>query len=331
MSNPIMNKDLSIQQKEFVRKQILVALKDPKTSFWDKFCSHERVNDGHTSYEWRKLNIPDVKLDDLEDLQEGITPEGLDLTYVSFNVQPVDFGTYIEYTDKSVKYNFDDVKRDAGTRLSHHAFETVELRKGRQFVSGTFTMTPNADNFFKDLSKARIILRKNKVRPLTGSKYGCILTTEQSADILEKYQDKITHTSQKEAIIDGYIGELNGFILYENTSEVLYPSEGKGYALFIGKTEYGLPVKTVSFGDDSVKIIHKELGSSISKNAKGEVVADHLNQHGSVGYKVMGFATTIIADEAILRAEYNVTAINQTVADTDRTGFVKTETAGSGE
>jgi N4-gp56 family major capsid protein len=324
-TNPVKHGDLTIEQIAYIKKSIITSLRGARTSFWDKFCSHDSVNDGYSAYEWRKLNLPKVKLADLQDMQEGVTPAGLTLEYVNFKVQPVDFGTHIAYTDKSVKYNFDDVRRDASTRLSQHAFETVELRKARQFVSGTCTMTAETDNFFRDLTKARTYLKKNKVTPISGTKYGCILTPEQAGSILEKYQDKITHTSQREAVINGYLGELNGFILFENADEVLYKNETTAYALFIGKANGEMPVKTVSFGNAGVEVYNNALGEGVSVDAEGKVVADHNHQHGSVAYKVMGFATSITYDEAVIRCEYPVTQLELTVEDEDRTGFVKTE------
>lgn len=325
-TNPVKHGDLTIEQIAFIKKNIITSLRS-KDSFWDKFCSHESVNDGHSSYEWRKLNLPKVKLSDIKDMQEGITPEGLTLEYVKFAVRPVNFGTYIPYTDESVKYNFDDVKRDASTRLGQHAFETVELRKARQFVAGTCTMSTTVD-FFKDATKARTILKKNNVKPISGNKYGCILTSEQAGEVLSTYQDKIQHTSQKEAVIDGYIGELNGFVLFENTSEVLYKNETTAYCLFIGKANGEMPVKTVSFGNANVEVYNNALGSGVSVDAEGNVVNDHNHQHGSVSYKVMGFATTITYDEAIVRAEYTIPSIYELeVTDADRTGYVAKESS----
>jgi hypothetical protein len=325
-TNPIKHSDLTIEQMAYIKKNIITSLRS-KDAFWDKFCSHDSVNDGHSSYEWRKLNLPKVTLAQLKDMVEGVTPEGLDLTYVKFSVKPVNFGTHIAYTDESIKYNFDDVKRDASTRLAQHAFETVELRKARQFVAGTCTMTSKGD-FFQDLTKARTLLKKSKVTPISGTKYGCILTSELAGDVLNKYQDKITHTSQREAVISGYLGELNGFILFENTDEVLYKDATTVYTLFIGKANGEMPVKTISFGNDSVQTYDNPLGSGVSKDAQGNIVNDHNHQHGSVAYKVQGFATSILYDEAIIRAEYTIEEVYELeVADADRTDYVATETS----
>lgn len=70
-----------------------------------------------------------------------------------------------------------------------------------------------------------------------------------------------------------------------------------------------MPVKTVSFGDDSVEVYNNPLGSGNVVDASNNVVPDTLHQKGSVGYKVMGFATAIEFDECVLRAEKEISGI----------------------
>ena len=403
MADLVKNGELSVEQIADIQKNLLVSLRN-KNAFWDKFCSHEKIQPGRTSLEWRKLNVPALSPSDISNLVEGVTPAGLSMEYVKFSVAPVDFGSWIGYTDKSKRYNYDDVVRDAKVILGQRAFEEVEIRKANEFLAGCVTMdfTSSAvtNHFLKDLLKARTILKKNHVKPLNGNKFGCILTPEQAAEVLIDYKDAITHTTQKEALINGYIGELGGFMLFECADKVMYKAavtavaaeagtplaenaagtEGvtyytrasssagagylndgtyaytkaasvpgthaantyypltevgrdaaneKGYCLFIGKTEYGMPVQCVGFGDDSVQIIDKGLGSMPQAVMESTTVVgvrgDNLNQRGSVGYKVMGFATRLLADEAIIRAEFDLGdngAIEEEITDSNRRGYV---------
>ena len=375
---PVKHGDLTNQQISQIQKNLIVSLRD-RDLFWDKFCSHTKANDGYSAYEWRKLNVTALTEADITNLTEGVTPAALPMTYLNFKVTPVDFGRHIEYTDKAKKYNFDDVVRDAKVILAQHSKENTEYRKALAYISGTCTMTPaEADitsanfDFLGDLLKVRTILKKNHVKAMSGNRFGCILPSEVAAKVLLKYKDSITHTSQKEALIDGYLGELGGFILYESVHPALYnqPYEtvtvaagtfttngsstlsadgylytkdgtvytkvttgsfsdattyygkiNRGYVLFIGKTEYGMPVQTVAFGDDSVEIINHGLGEGLSVNASGNVVADALNQHGTVGYKVMGFATRILFDEAVIRGNYKLSPVSLAVTDANRDGY----------
>lgn len=338
--NIVTHGELTVEQIAHIQKNILVFLR--KDTFWDKFCSHTSVPAGQSSVEWRKLNIPTLTPSQIANLTEGVTPAGLKLEYVKLTVSPVDYGSWIGYTDKSKRYNYDDVVRDAKTVLAQRARDEAEIRKAQQFISGTCTMslTSGDKKFLGDLLRARTYLKKNHIKPISGNKFGCIMTPEQAAKVLLDYAAEITHTSQKEAIINGYLGELGGFILFECADEVMYKrtaasgsgesavsAKTEGYCLFIGKTEYGMPVQTVSFGDSSVHVYDNGLGSVPSKDASGNILPDALHQRGSVGYKVMGFATRIIADEAVIRALFLIDNTTDeggdtlTVTDSNRTGY----------
>lgn len=400
MGDLIKHGELAVEQINDIQKNLLVSLRS-KEAFWDKFCSHTRIADGMSSLEWRKLNVSELKPSDIANLTEGVTPASLTMTYCKFTVSPVDFGSWIGYTDKSKKYNFDDVVADAKIILGQRAFEEVEIRKANEFLAGCCTMdfSQGTNHFLKDLLKARTILKKNHAKPISGNKYGCILTPEQAAEVLIDYQTAITHTAQKESVINGYIGEIGGFMLFECADKVMYKAavtavacvaaktedeavvsgkkyytrasdstgagklndgtykytlvaepatasianyyevttEGndaanaKGYCLFIGKTEYGMPVETVSFGDDAVKVIDKGLGTVGQYDANnGGYRPDALDQRGTVGYKVMGFAARILADEAIIRAEFDLGEggeVKQDVVDANRMGYVSSSTS----
>lgn len=397
MADLVKHGELSIEQIAHIQKNILVFIN--RDTFWDKFCSHTSVPEGESSIEWRKLNVPKLSPDQIANLTEGVTPQNLQMEYVKFSVSPVDYGDWIAYTDKSKKYNYDDVVRDAKVVLSQRARDNAEIRKAMQFISGTCTMDLTANNvtdhFLKDLLKARTILIKNKIKPLANGKFGCILTPEQAAEVLIDYKSAITHTSEKEALINGYLGELGGFVLYECGDQIMYKEakdavaavagtplaanaagtegvvyytrasssagagylndgtyaytkvtgdipgthdanvyypltnvgsdaeDAKGYCLFMGKTEYGLPVQTISFGKANVEVIDKGLGSIPQYDAdNGGLRPDALNQRGSVGFKVMGFAARILHDEALIRAEWALTAQSMDVVDSNRKHFV---------
>ena len=326
----VKHEQLTVQQIAHIQKDVLASLN--KDTFWDKFCSHTNVPAGQSSIEWRKLNIPKLTETESANLAEGVTPPSISMTYVKFTVTPVNYGKWIEYTDESKRYNYDDVVRDAKLILSSDAHEQAEWRKAEQFVSGTCTMTLDAgtNGFLKSLLKARTILKRNKVKPISGQKYGCILSSEQAASVLVEYANQITHTSQKEALINGYLGELGGFILFETTHEKIYKNGTTAYCLFIGKSDFGMPVQTVSFGNSSVEVYDNGLGSVPQYTEDGGLRPDALHQRGSVGYKVMGFATRILADEAIIRAEYTISGKSTLdVADNTRTNYVASSTSGN--
>ena len=321
----VKHSELSVQQIAEIQKDVLVNLRNE--TFWDKFCSHTKVEAGVDALEWRKLNLPDLTAADVKNLEEGVTPPSLKMTYVKFRVTPEDYGNWIEYTDKSKRYNYDDVVRDAKTVLSSDAHQQAEWRKGIQFISGTCTMDAKP-TFMKTLLATRTVLRKNKIKPLKGNKFGCILTAEKAAEVLETYANQITHTSQHEALINGYLGELGGFILFENTDPFMYKNDTTTYGLFFGKGAYGLPVQTVAFGNSSVEVYDNGLGS-VPQKVGEEVRPDALHQRGSVAYKVMGFAARIVEDESIIRVELPIEGKEEsTVVDSTRKHYVASSTSG---
>ena len=307
--------ELSVQQMSDIQKSILVNAR--RESFWGKFCSHTPFASGHDAIEWRKLALSKLTASDIVNLTEGHTPDPKKLVYVNFKTSVVDYGNWIAYTDKSKRYNYDDVVRDAKTSLGDDADQQAELRKGAQFIAGTCTITEGA-NFLATLLKAKVILKKNGAKPVARGKYACIMSSEQAAEVLVAYKDSIQYTSQKESIIEGYLGELGGFILYETTSPLIYKTSSIAYVLFMGKSIFGMPVGTISIGNDGVEVFDKGLGS-IPELDNGVVKPDALNQRGSVGYKVMGFGTRIIADECILRGEHTVAEITESVDPADVT------------
>ena len=309
----VKHSELSVQQMSDIQKNVLVNAR--RESFWGKFCSHTPYAVGHDAIEWRKLALSKLSVADIVNLTEGHTPDPEKMVYVNFKATVADYGSWIEYTDAAKRYNFDNVVRDAKAVLGDHADQQAELRKGRQFVSGTCTITEGA-NFLATLLKARTILKKNGGSPVSRGKYIAILSSEQAAEVLTTYKDSIQYTSQKEALIDGYLGELGGFILYETVSPVIYKSSSVAYTLFIAKSKFGMPVGTISIGNSSVEVYDNGLGS-VPEYDNGVAKPDALHQRGSVGYKVMGFGTRIIADECVLRAEHTVAEITESVDPAD--------------
>ena len=257
----VKNKDLTVEQVTSIGRSLLAHSRlEP---FWGKFTRHQENEKGFSEISWRKLVYNDVKVADLKDLEEGKTPDPSKLTYVEFKCGVSDYGNWIPYTDKSARYNYDDVVRDAKNVLSDDACQQAELRKAVQFYKGTCTITAveGENGFLKTLLKAKTILKKNKIKPLTDGKYICVLPDEIANDVLIDYKNQLVDTAEKNAIIEGYIGCLGGFILYARTDEPCYKDESTGYVIFFGKSVQGLPVGTISIGDSNISVFDNGLGS----------------------------------------------------------------------
>lgn len=322
----VKHKDLSIQQVTKIARTLLAHARLEK--FWGRFTRHQTNEEGYSEVSWRKLNYNNLTTADLKDLEEGHTPDPTKLSYSEFKCTVADFGNWIPYTDKSKKYNFDDVVRDAKSLLADDLDQQKELRIARQFYMGTATVTAKS-TFLETLLKAKTILKKNKAKPVVDGKYVAIIPDEIANDVLVAYEKSLTNTTEKNAIIEGYIGCLGGFIIYSRTEDVCYKNSETGYCLFMGKSVNGLPVGTVSIGEANASVYDNGLGSvpeyESSSDGKITVKPDALHQRGSVGYKVMGFGTRIIDDEAILRCEMPLVKVTEgAVAEEGRQHFVRT-------
>lgn len=321
----IKHKDLSVEQVKKIARTLLAHARVDQ--FWGKFTRHQTNEAGYSEISWRKLNYNNLTTADLKDLEEGHTPDPAKLSYSEFKCTVSDFGNWIAYTDKSKRYNYDDVVRDGKSLLADDLDQQKELRIARQFYMGTATLTAQS-TFLATLLKAKTILKKNKAKPVVDGKYVAIIPDEIANEVLVTYEKSLTNTTEKNAIIEGYIGCLGGFILYSRTDDVCYKSSTTGYCLFMGKSVNGLPVGTVSIGDSNAAVYDNGLGSVPEYESVGgkiTVKPDALHQRGSLGYKVMGFGTRIIDDEAILRCEMALEKVTEgSVAEASRSHFVST-------
>ena len=313
--------ELTLEAQALIQKSITTTL--AQDTFWDKFCDHKRYAANYDHIEYRKQILSDLSASDLVALTEGVTPAGLKVTVASFKCGVGDYGNYIGYTDKDVRYGYDNIVDMAQTELSNKALEVREGLEAKQFLAGKSTVTAEA-TYSATALKAHAILVKNKAKPLVNGMYGWIMTPEESIAVLAELADKITHTSQNNAVINGYIGEYAGFVLYTNSDDAMYGTENAkavGYEIFLGKNNEGLPVVCTAIGDNNTQIIHKALGASGS--------LDPIDQRGTVGYKIQGFGTHIQGDEVILRGYHELAKITESVKPTEssKTGFVKSETS----
>ena len=317
MPDIVLHSDLTDEQVTYVQKGVIETIKH--APFFDKFCEHIQVPAGNSKFQYRKLVLTDPTA--LQALTEGVTPSAEKMTYATFEGDVKDYGRWIEYTDADVRYNIDNVVDNAHTVLANDAATDMDLVEGAEFVKSTCAITTDPD-FYALLMKARTILRKNKAKPFIGGRFACICPPEIASTVLVTYKDSITHTSQSEAIIDGYLGELGGFVLYECTEPVMYKDAANkiGYILFMGKDFNGqLPVATTNIGDGGVKVYDTPLGS---------LGNDPLHQRGAVGYK-FNLGTHIRADEALLVSTFACTPVTEKVnpAESTKTGYKSSSTS----
>ena len=109
---------------------------------------------------------------------------------------------------------------------------------------------------------------------------------------------------QAEQIENGEIGKLFGVIFIESSEAKVFSQAGAsqadvGATLVFGEDAYGV-VDLGAVGDSPVRSIIKPLGSAGS--------SDPLDQIATVGWKVEGFAATILNQDWIVRIEHGIEA-----------------------
>jgi N4-gp56 family major capsid protein len=315
MADIVLHSDLTDEQITYIEKAIKETVKHEP--FWDKFCDHVNIPAGNSDYKYRKLVLTDPTA--IQELAEGVTPSAEKMTYATFDCKVKDCGRWIEYTDADVRYNPDSIVDNAHTVLANDAVTDIDLIQGAAFLKSACTLTTNPD-FLALLVKAGIVLRKNKAKPFINGRYVAIVTPETAGNVLIAYKDAITHTSENNAIIDGYLGELGGFVLYQNSDAVMYKDATTGYVVFMGKDFNGqLPVSTNSIGESGVKVYDTPLGS---------LGNDPLHQRGAVGYK-FNLGAAVRADEALLISTQVIAQVTESVnpAESTKTGYVSSSSS----
>lgn len=315
--------DLTVNQVTFIKKNVIAEVLNEDD--FTPLMAEDAIPEGYDKLSWDKLIYTAPTTTDAYKLTEGVTPEPEDLGIARFEVSVDDYGKWIPYTDKSVKYGFHDVVNLANTKLANDARRITSIVKGSIFYQGVNTVT--AETTLEDtFLKAGVILYKNEAEPFIGSEYLAIVTPEVAKDILKTYKDDITHTSEKEAIIKGEIGSIWGFRIIKRKYPFCY-SSGKSYIVFMGKsgTLKTSPVSTVKLGEANVEVYNNPLGSipqanmgtADSTDVVVSVYPDATHQRGSVAFKIQGLGACIKDDSALLRCEWTTAQITQSVGMAD--------------
>ena len=319
--------DLTDLQITDVKKALETRAKEE--DLFGYFSEDRKWEKGVTALEYKRLVIDPVHKNEVKPLVEGVAPDPTKLTYATFRVQVEDYADYINYTDKSKKYLFNDVTKDSMTRLAHIKAEKNNYVNGRPLYNSRCSITApatiNADNLINLFGKAKIILKKNKAKPITNGLFAAVITPEVELYLLMHLRQVIDHTSENNAIIKGNIGKFAGFDLVSLTTELADTATGKQTIAFVGRTPFG--EKPLLRFIPETEIFNNGLGTGLVKNAAGELVADAAHQVGSVAYKDMGMAATILDDKAVLNCTLTVEQIGGSDLTIDgRTDYVSHST-----
>lgn len=324
-------KTLTIENKTFYEKTLLKRLTDSYVLFNYGKKTVLPKNHGNT-ISWRKFlkfAIPTASL------EEGVTPTALN------KLQPVEYkavltqeGDYIELTDLIDLEGIDPVLTETSELFGEQIAEKVDsmirtsLLKGiNVYYGGKKTSRDKlttADTLtLDDLNRMNAILKKYKVKPFENGKYVLLVSPEVHYDLLAITADTnsfidIAKYAKTESILTGEVGTILGFkVVVDNAVTTVAGSSSVQVhqCIALGKEAFG--VVMLEGETNKPRIIHKGLGSSGT--------ADPLDQRQTLGWKINGFATRILYDEAVMRVEVasglNVNAFEVAHAESTRSHF----------
>lgn len=317
---PIKHTDLTDEQITTIKKKIINQAKFDE--YFDKFCEHETWEKGSKTMSSRRLIYPKVAPSEVKAATEGVAPRPSKIQYATFLTTVEDYRDKIPYTDESVRYNFDDVVRDAGSTLSYLFAQKLDYIKGKPFISSKCVLTKES-TLIKTMRKAKIVLGKNKAKHYYGGKYLMIATPETIEILQDELEAKGSSldAATKEELAQGVIHSKKGFVISECPSDLLQKNSTTHYVIFIGRTQEGrMPITASKMGD--IEIINNPLGSSVLLDEDGNITSDDNHQMGSVAINAKGLSAAVNDDMCILVCEYTVSTIDgSNLAVSSRTGY----------
>ena len=299
---------LTIENKIFYEKTLLKRLKDSFVLFnYGKKAVLPKHHGNSISWrKFRKFEIP------ANSLTEGVTPTPVN------NLQPVEFramlsqeGDYIELTDLIDLEGIDPVVTETSELFGEQIAEKVDSLIRGTLTSGinvyyggqkTSRASVTATDTLKldDLNRMKAILKKYKVQPFEGGKYVLLVSPEVQYDLLKATDNNsfidIAKYAKTESILTGEVGTILGFkIVVDNGITTVAGSNSVivHQCIALGKDAFG--VVMLEGETNKPSIIHKPLGSGGT--------TDPLDQRQTLGWKINGFATRILYDEAVMRVE----------------------------
>ena len=295
--------DLPEEQKAEIKDLILYSM-EHEGEFYTE-TNKEPLDANKTSMTYTRSYLPEIdKTSDRykNGLVEGETPEPEKINEADFTVTVTENGWYYNYTNKLMNHSYRPMK-ERFTKFLGNLSKSYHDEKIADAYLRSANVVTDIDLFdLEDLLKLADILYVNGARPF-GEFYKLKVAPEVATKMLVTYKDLFTHTTQKENIVKGEIGEIGGFRVIKSKLQAFkVGSDGKSKFIAYGTNDKGrYPVTQVAYDDMNGKIIVKPLGSNGN---------DPLNQRGSIGFYLDGHGFFVEDDSAVVRGEVSgVTAV----------------------
>jgi N4-gp56 family major capsid protein len=244
-------------------------------------------------------------------LEEGVTPEGQELSQseVTATIQQYGKPTYI--TDKLAKTHLDRVVNETMGLVADQGALTIDhitrdvLNAGTNVIYANGKTARNAlaasDKLTgKEIRMAVKALKKAKAPKDKDGYYICIIGPDGIADLQDDEDwKKVSEYQDKNNIYSGEVKRLWGCKFIETTEAKIFEGAGNGgadvaSALVLGADAYGV----IRLDGSNVKTIVKPMGYG----------DDPLDQRCSVSWKVEGYVAKILEQTWMVRIESGVAA-----------------------
>jgi len=246
----------------------------------------------------------------LTPLTEGVTPEGQSAGIDAISVSTKQYGDYMLFSDMVDVTQIDPIIKEYTVELARIARELLdtlvrdELNAGSNvyYANGKTsraTLATGDKPTIDDFRKIVLNLKKNHVKPSSGSNYVAFITPDVAFDLMDdpKFEKAYEIGQNNSPFIKGEIANIHGIHFVELVNAKIFEGAGTGgvdvhSSIVIGRKPYGI---TKINGNGSVQTIVKALGSAGT--------TDPLNQRQSIGFKINAFAVKRLYEEAIVRYE----------------------------
>lgn len=315
--------DLPQEEKEQIRDAIIYSA-EHEGEFYSE-VNKTPLDENRTSMTFTRSYLPEIdKTSDRykNGLVEGVTPDPEEINEADFTVPVNENGWYYRFTRKALNHAFRSIKQRC-IKFLQNIFKSYHDEKIADAYLSSANIVTNIDLLkLNDLLTLHTILFKNGAVEFNGF-YKLKVAPEIADQMLIAYKDIITHTTQKESIVKGEIGEIGGFRVIKSKLQAFKVSDGKGRFVAYGLTTKGeYPVGITSYDDMNAEIIYHKPGTNGN---------DELNQRGSIGLYVDGHGFYVYDDAICVTGTATITDLKSVdiFDNSKRSNLVSTTIAAS--
>lgn len=305
--------DLPLEEKEQIADSIRYSAEHNSEFFGE--VNHEKLDENKTSMVFMRSYLP--KIDKTSEryrngLIEGVTPDAEEINEAEFSVSVNEIGWYYKFTNKALKHAWLDIKARCSKFLQNIFVTYHDEKIADAYLASANTVSSCSLLEYKDLLRLNTILFKNGAVPFDGGFYKLKVAPEVADAMLVTYKDLITHTTQKEAVVVGEIGEIGGFRIIKSKLQAFQKDGSNNYAFVAyGKTPKGeYPVSICAYDNMAEDIVVTPLGG---------LGNDPLKQRGAIGLYVDGHGFYVFDDSVCIAGSMASSALSSALSSATMT------------